>query len=317
HEVMVFRTDARRLPWRSGGSRDLIAPELLNDPARFKRVELGGRPTELAFAPDAKTLYVANYLDDSIQVVNAETGELSKTIALGGPKEPSLVRRGEVLFHAAERSFNQWYSCNTCHSDGHTNGLDFDTFNDGRHDYSSEHKRSRKKVPTLRGVASTGPWTWHGWQKSLEDATVESFTKSMQGKRPKPAEVEALVAYLKTLDFPKNPHREPDGSLSPAAKRGEVVFRSAKAACNTCHGGQEFTDGRIHKAGLEESDDAYDGYNPPSLRGLYDKDPYLHDGRSKTLAEALTGPHGPDAVTGLGTLSDEETNDLLTYLKSL
>lgn len=317
HEVMVFRTDARRLPWRSGGSRDLIAPELMNDSARFRRVELGGRPTELAFAPDSKTLYVANYLDDSIQVVDAETGELSKTIALGGPKELSLVRRGEVLFHAAERSFNQWYSCNTCHSDGHTNGLDFDTFNDGRHDYSSDHKRSRKKVPTLRGVASTGPWTWHGWQKSLEDATVESFTKSMQGKRPKPEEVEALVAYLKTLDFPRNPYREPDGNLSPAAKRGEVVFRSAKAACNTCHGGQQLTDGRIHKAGLEESDDAYDGYNPPSLRGLYDKDPYLHDGRSKTLAEALTGPHSPDAVTGLGTLSDEETNDLLTYLKSL
>ena len=37
---------------------------------------------------------------------------------------------------------------------------------------------------------------------------------------------------------------------------------------------------------------------------LYDKDPYLHDGRAKTLREALTGPHSADSVTGLGELSD-------------
>src|SRR5205823_1200316 len=117
---------------------------------------------------------------------------LVRSISLGGPQEISMARRGEILFHDATRSFNQWYSCNTCHSDGHTNGLDFDTMNDGWHDFSVAHLRSRKKVPTLRRVAHTGPWTWHGWQKSLDDATVESFTKSMQGPRPAPEDVRAL-----------------------------------------------------------------------------------------------------------------------------
>ena len=146
---------------------------------------------------------------------------------------------------------------------------------------------------------------------------VESFTKSMQGPRPTADDVKALVAYLDTLDYPRNPYRDPDGSLSPAAERGEAVFRSAKAACNTCHGGPELTDGKIHDVGLEEPDDAYRGYNPPSLRGVYDKDPYLHDGRSKTLREALAGPHSPEAVTGLGELSEQELSDLLAYLKML
>jgi YVTN family beta-propeller protein len=317
HEVLIFRADQTPLPWSLGRSRDLIDPTLLKGDGRFRRVTLGGRPTELAFAPDGKTLYVANYLADAIQVVDAESGTLVRVIGLGGPSEPSLARRGEILFHEAERSFNQWYSCNTCHSDGHTNGLDFDTLNDGRQDLSARHQRSRKKVPTLRRVASTRPWTWHGWQQSLDEATVESFTKSMQGKRPTPDESKALVAFLETLDYPPNPHREPDGSLSPAAKRGEAVYRSAKAACNTCHGGPELTDGKIHIAGLEEPDDAYKGYNPPSLRGVYDKDPYLHDGRSKTLRDALTGPHDPDLVTGLGSLTEDETDDLIAYLKSL
>jgi len=317
HEVIIVRTDRKRIPWRPDGSRDLIPAELLNGDGRFRRVETGGRPTELAFAPDGKTLYAANYLANAVDVIDAEKAERTATIFLGGPDEPSLARRGEAVFHDATRSLNQWYSCNTCHSDGHTNGLDFDTLNDGRQDLSSAHLRSRKKVPTLRGVAETGPWTWHGWQTRLDDAMSESFTKSMQGKRPSGDDVKAIVAYLGTLEFPKNPYRAKDGGLTPSAARGEAVFRSAKAACNTCHRGPEFTDGKVHVVGLEEPDDAYRGYNPPSLRGVYDKDPYLHDGRSRTLRDALASPHSPDAVTGLGDLTGAELDDLIAYLKSL
>ena len=166
-------------------------------------------------------------------------------------------------------------------------------------------------------MTETKPWTWHGWQKSLDDAAVESFTKSMQGPRPKPNDVKALIAYLGTLEYPRNPYRNPDGTMTAAARRGREIFSSPKAACNTCHGGPELTDGKIHEVGLEESDDAYRGYNPPSLRGAYDKDPYLHDGRSKTLREALIGPHSADNVTGLGDLSDKDLDDLIAYLKSL
>jgi YVTN family beta-propeller protein len=317
HEVMIFRTDRKRLPWRAGSSRDLIAPELLNNDGRYRRVLVGGRPTELAFAPDSKTLYVANYLGDGVDVVDADSAKLIRTIHLGGPKTPSLARRGEILFHEAGRSFNQWYSCNTCHSDGHTNGLDFDTLNDGRQDNSTFHLRSRKKVPTLRRVTHTGPWTWHGWQASLDDAMVESFTKSMQGPKPSAEDVKALVAFLDTLDYPRNPFRQPDGTLTPAAQRGEAVFRSPKAACANCHGGPELTDGKIHVVGLEEADDAYRGYNPPSLRGVYDKDPYLHDGRSKTLRNTLEELHSPESVTARGELTEKELDDLIAYLKSL
>lgn len=317
HEVMIFRTDLQSLPWRPNGSRDLIHPELLKNDGRFRRVETGGRPAELAFAPDSKSLYVSNYLSDSIQVIDTDSATAVRTIPLGGPQALSLARRGEILFHDAGRSHNQWYSCNTCHSDGHTNGLDFDTLNDGRQDLSSTHLRSRKKVPTLRRVTKTAPWTWHGWQKSLDDAMSESFTKSMQGKLPTPEEIKAVVAYLDTLTFPRNPFTLPDGKLSEAAKRGQTVFRSAKAACDKCHGGAELTDGKIHIVGLEERDDAYRGYNPPSLRGVYDKDPYLHDGRAKTLRDVLSGPHDADSVTGLGELSSEEIDDLVVYLKCL
>ncbi len=316
HEVMLLREDRKPLPWRTGVGRDVMAADLLKDKTRFRRVALGGRPTELAFAPDGRTLYAANYMANAIQVIDATAGTLTRTIPLGGPEAPSLARRGEALFHDAYRSANHWYSCNTCHSDGHTNGLDFDTLNDGWQDRSSSHLRSRKKVPTLRGVARTGPWTWHGWQADLDDAVIESFTKSMQGKRPSASESEAVVAYLGTLDFPRNPSREADGGLSPSARRGEALYRSSKANCASCHSGPEFTDGKLHDVGLNEPGDVYKGHNPPSLRGLYDKDPYLHDGRARTLRDALTGDHAPENLGG-SPISGAELDDLVAYLKSL
>jgi cytochrome c peroxidase len=189
--------------------------------------------------------------------------------------------------------------------------------NDGWHDYSVAHLRSRKKVPTLRRVAHTGPWTWHGWQESLDEAMRESFTKSMQGPEPSEEDVEAIVAYLGTLEFPRNPYVGEDGSIGEAAERGREIYHSSKAACATCHGGEELTDGKIHNVGLGEPGDIYKGHNPPSLRGLYDKDPYLHDGRAADLREAMTEWHSPDEVSGGEALSERELEDLIAYLKTL
>ncbi|RUL87914.1 hypothetical protein TsocGM_10195 [Tautonia sociabilis] len=318
HEVLLLRTDRGRLPWRTGGARDLIHFSLLGGDGRFRRVPVGGRPTELAFSPDGTTLYAANYFENAVQVIDAEAGTLVGAIDLGGPQELSLARRGEMLFHDATRSFNQWYSCNTCHSEGHLNGEQWDTMNDGWHHFSNISSiESKKDVPTLRGVTRTGPWTWHGWQSSLEDAMVESFTKSMQGKPPTNEEVQAVIAFLETLERPRNPFVGPDGSISEAAERGRVVFSSPKAACDTCHSGPEFTDGEIHLVGLEDRRDVYKGYNPPTLVGVYDHDPYLHDGRARTLRDVLTGDHAPDLVTGLGELTEQELSDLIEYLKTL
>jgi cytochrome c peroxidase len=76
------------------------------------------------------------------------------------------------------------------------------------------------------------------------------------------------------------------------------------------------TDGKRHDIGLNERGDVYKGHNPPSLRGVHDKDPYLHDGRAKTLREVLTGDHAPEALGG-EPISESELEDLIAYLKSL
>ena len=306
HELLLL---GQPLPFIAyGGPGDHIEPELRSNPQRLRRVPLGGRPLGVRFAPDGKTVVVANYLANAVQVVDVATGKMARTIALGGPATPSLARRGEAMFYDAGRSFNQWFSCNTCHVDGHTNGGSFDTFNDGSYGMP-------KKTLSLRGVARTGPWTWHGWQKDLRGGIHESMIKSMQGTEPAGEDLDALLAFFRTLDFVPSPHRNPDGSLTAAAKRGEAVFKDK--ACTSCHAGPDFTSPGVFTVGLESERDAYKGFNPPPLRGVYDRAPFLHDGRAKTLEEVLTRHHRPSRLTGKPDLTEAELKDLVAYLKAL
>lgn len=308
-ELLIYKLPG--LPFQDyGGPGDHIDPKLLKDKSRFDRLPLGGRPMAVRFSKDGKTVFVANYLLDAVQVVGFQERKVLRSIALGGPKQPSLARKGEAIFYDGRRSLDQWYSCHSCHYEGHTNAVAMDTRNDGRFG-------NFKTVLSLRNVTRTGPWFWHGWEKDLKSALRKSMTETMLGKEPSDDDLQALSAFLDTLVPPPNPNRDRENGLSEAARRGQKVFQSEKAGCARCHSGPHFTDGRIHSVGTGARDDVYKGYNPPSLLGVYDRVHYLHDGRARTLEEVLTGPHNPARVTGRGELSPEELQDLLAYLRSL
>lgn len=309
HELLVYRTQGLVLQ-STGGPGDHIDPDLAFDESRFYRVELGGRPMGLKISRDNRRVFVANYLANAVQVVDLDARAVVETIDLGGPQTPSLARRGEAIFYDGRRSLDQWYSCHSCHYDGTTNAVAMDTLNDGS-------LQTFKTVLSLKNVTKTPPWTWHGWQTDLEAAMKKSLTETMLGPRPTDEDVKALVAYFSSADAPPNPYRLPMGQLSEAAERGKAVFASEKAGCSNCHNGPYFTDGEIHDVGLGSPRDEYEGYNTPSLVGLYQRVRLLHDGRGKSLEKALAGPHNPAKVTGRGELSEAELADLIEYLKTL
>jgi len=132
----------------------------------------------------------------------------------------------------------------------------------------------------------------------------------MRGPEPTDDELDALTAYLKTLDFVPPPavNRE-------SAARGEAIFRAKR--CSACHQGPDFTSNEVFEVGLETDGDAYKGFNPPSLRGVARRAPFLHDGRARTLKDVLTVHHRPSHLSGESELTAEELRDLVEYLKSL
>jgi mono/diheme cytochrome c family protein len=309
HELLVYRLpDLPLIDY--GGPGDHIDRALLNDKERFYRIPVSGRPMAIRFSKDGQRVFVANYLLNCVQMVHLAEKKIERSIVLGGPREPSLARQGEAIFYDGQRSLDQWYSCHSCHYEGHTNAAVMDTRNDGRNG-------NFKTVLSLRNVTRTGPWTWHGWQTDLHAAMFKSMTDTMLGKKPTEEDVKAITAFLDTLTTPPNPHRLPDGSLDEAAQRGEKIFHGNKAGCARCHSGPYFTDGKVHDVGLGDRGDAYKGYNPPSLLGIYDRVLYLHDGRSSSLEQILRGPHNPADVNGNGELDEQELKDLLAYLRAL
>lgn len=308
HELLVYR--ATDLPFQDYGGTDHIPAELLQDERRFARIDVGGRPMGLRIAMDNRTVYVANYLNNSVQVVDLERRQLMRSIPLGGVEPPGLARRGEAIFFDAKRSLDQWYSCHTCHYEGGTNSVAIDTWND-------DTSFTFKTVLPLYNVTETAPWTWHGWQQDIQAAMKKSITSTMLGTQPSEDDVGALIAYLKSLRLPTNPFLQPDGSLTESAERGQRVFMGDQANCVSCHQGPSLTDSEIHDVGTGERRDRYQGYNPPALVGVYGKVGFLHDGRAKSLQDLLQGPHCPEQVSGTAKLSDQQLRDLIAYLQSL
>lgn len=312
HELLVYRLADQKF-MNVGGPGDLADPAVVRNPQKFFRVPLGGRPLNVRAAADNRRIFVANYLLNAVQTVDLERREVVQTILLGGPEQPSLARRGQEIFLDARRSLDQWYSCQSCHWEAGPNATVMDTRNDGS-------DRTFKTVPALYNLTHTGPWTWHGWQQDLRAAMRKSTTDTMLGPAPSAEDVDALLAYFAELKPPPNPYAARaagDPQLRASVERGRAVFLSERAACATCHAGPYFTDGEIHDVGLGDERDKYQGFNTPSLIGVYGRVRLLHDGRATSLEEVLTGPHNPQAVTGRGELMREELRDLIEYLKTL
>ncbi|MBX9787407.1 MAG: beta-propeller fold lactonase family protein [Pirellulales bacterium] len=308
HELLVFRLPG--LPFQDyGGPGDHIDKELLEDRERFARIRLGGRPLAVRFTKDGTRVYVANYLLGAVQVVDLAKREVERSIELAPPQVPSLARQGEAIFYDARRSLDQWYSCHSCHFEGHTNAVTIDTNNDGRFG-------NYKTVLSLRGAASTGPWFWHGWQTSFPEALRKSLTDTMLGPKPAEHDVAALAAFIETLSTPPNSYQQ-SLPMRELAAFGQAVFESAKAGCANCHPAPHFTDGALHDVGLGAKTDAYEGFNTPSLKGVHDRVLLLHGGQAHGLEELLAGPHSPARVTGQGELAEDELQALLAYLRTL
>ncbi|HIA19333.1 MAG TPA: hypothetical protein EYN70_07960, partial [Planctomycetaceae bacterium] len=158
HELLIYREPG--LPFRDYGDTDHLDAALQRDKNRFYRIPVGGRPMGMRFGSENHLVYVANYLQNSIQVVDLDKRQVVRQIDLGKAVELTAARRGEAIFHDAQRSLDQWYSCHSCHYEGGINSERMDTFNDGT-------AFTFKTVLPLYKLQETAPWTWHGWQKSL------------------------------------------------------------------------------------------------------------------------------------------------------
>lgn len=268
-------------------------------PYSFDRVAVGQGPVAVVSAKNGRRLYVANAHDDTISVMDVPNQRLERTLALGPTPTFTSVERGEKLFHDARLSLDGWFSCHSCHTNGHTNGNNADTMADNSYG-------APKNAPSLFGVGETGPWGWTGRFDSLEAQIHNSVEHTMQGAALTPQQTIDLANYLRALP-PLTSVKE----KSAGTARGAEIFRTR--GCVECHSPPNYTSKQVVDIGLNDGIGGNQRFNPPSLRGVRHSAPYFHDGRATTLREVFTRYHHPLSQP----LSPDDLEELLLFLQSL
>ncbi|TAL65496.1 MAG: hypothetical protein EPN88_09535 [Bacteroidetes bacterium] len=287
-----------------------------------KRIPTGANPKGLALSPDGKRLYVAEQLEDRIMVINTENLETIATIDLGGPNKITVARRGRRLFSNAGHTFQNQYSCYTCHPDYHEDGLVYNMA-------SKDMGRNLTNTQSLRDISETAPFKWNGKnqtvykQDGIRFSTVLTRTEQFSYK-----DLDALVSYIMTgIPYPPNLQYNPTGELTEMQLRGKAIFERTsdkkgnvippENRCITCHTPPYFTNLKLADVGtLAVSDDSMK-FDTPHLNNIYATPPYLHDGRAASLEEIWTRYNPNDKHGVANDLSKIELNELIEYLKTL
>jgi hypothetical protein len=196
-----------------------------------------------------------------------------------------------------------------------------------------------------RGGTKHGPLNWGGnfdeiqdFEHQLRDSfdgkgfipddVLQTGTRNQPLGEPKAGlspELDALAAYVSSLEHVNpSPFRNPDGSLTADAVAGKAVFE--KLGCDFCHGGPDFTDsarGQLHDVGTITANSGMRagqpliGIDSPTLLGVWETPPYLHDGSAPTLRDVLTTNNATDLHGYVSSLVPGQLDQLIAYVLQL
>jgi YVTN family beta-propeller protein len=266
--------------------------------------DVGLAPVQVTLDPTGRRAYVVNRLSDSVSIVDLSDGAVTE-ISLGPQPEAYPRDRGEQMFFDARLSPGGFFSCHSCHTDGHTNGLLADTLGDGAYG-------TPKRILTLRGTSLTDHWAWNGTLRELREQVRQSLETTMHAAPMSAERHDDVAAVLHTLPFPP--------PLLPTAKddadhrlveRGRALFAAWR--CGDCHVGPlTYTSQPTYDVGLRD-EQLLAKFNPPSLRGVGQNAAFFHDNRAQSLEEVFEDYRHqlPEKAT------DDDVTALVRFLRSL
>jgi YVTN family beta-propeller protein len=249
---------------------------------------------------------------------------------------PPALRLGQRLFYSANSSAfpltrNFWVACSTCHLEGATDAVTWQ-FLVGPRDTPSNGG----------GPINTGFLLRQALRNQIVDydttIRLEQGGSIHRGDPALAGDLDALAAFVNyAIPFPQNPNRASDRTLTAAQRHGRDLFQQR---CSSCHTGDYLTDSGsgnptldlagpivLHDIGTCVTTGAFAdrpavddvigkmhsacNFDTPTLRGVFATAPYFHDGSAATLRDVV------DRLPFSSSLSDEDKNDLVAYVKTL
>lgn len=284
-----------------GGTSELC--EVSPDGIEIRRVPAGVRPTEVLGVNES--IVTLDTFGDSVALLDpAKPAATAAEISLGPPRALTRAEQGERLFYNGKLSLESWMSCNSCHPDGHTHGLVADTAGDGGFG-------NPKRTLSLLGTRDANPWAWNGQFRELSEQVQKSVTSSMQGPPVSLEQTVDIVTFLHTLKPPPPVDEPGDAADQAGIARGWALFQTL--GCAGCHiPPLTYTTDAVFDVGIHDERGQVK-FNPPTLRGVAQRDRLFHDNRAASL-EAVFDEFGHQLPR---RLESAEQTDLLRFLRSL
>lgn len=194
----------------------------------------------VALSSNGRWLYAYGRGDNSLLVFDTQG------LSAGSPKRPSRILSigfdittprilaGRFHFLDASNSASGLTTCNTCHVDGHLDGVAWN-LSDFTGDVASDPlnfprvPKGAKTTLSLLGIEETPPFHWRGDRADLE-AFDPAFEGLLGGTRlddpqdPSDTEFEEFSAFVFSLSYPPNPNQELDRGYTLDAETGFDCF---------------------------------------------------------------------------------------------
>ena len=292
----------------------------------------GLAPQGVLLDPAAGRLHTQDFMGRSITVRDALPflGQnltsfplIATTPTVANEMLPPEVLLGKRIFYNAadpRMGADSYISCASCHLDGGHDGRTWDFTGRGE---------GLRRTTDLRGRSGTGHGNAH-WSGNFDE--IQDFEHDIRGPfggtgflpldagrfatlHPTPAtgktglsaDLDALAAYVTSLGnshVPRSPHRHADGTLTPSAQAGQLVFQQQN--CASCHSGSSLTNSPLSAVTSHPLSDVgtrsllsgsrlganLTGIDVPTLHGLHATRSYLHHGEVKSLAEVFSHTGG-------------------------
>jgi YVTN family beta-propeller protein len=339
-----FSPDGRLAFVADTASEDVLVVDAVNRvEAALVRPLPGHQPEGIAVSSDGH-VYVDERNTSEVAVLDVSAGGAAPVVTVDGPAIPRTahdpmppdLRLGQHVFFSANSdelpvTTDHWVSCATCHLEGRSDAVTW-LFSQGPRDTPSNAGGMLATGFLFRTAARSRVQDY--WQ-TIDVEQGGHFSTSVPLLA---ADLDALEHFVdRALPYATAPR-----GLDPAAvARGAALF--ASVGCGGCHSGPAFTDSGAGNPSLDlagtvllhdvgtcvtagYADQAFpdeDGdpraacaFDTPTLRGIADSAPYLHDGSAATLDDVFRLAPGMVGEAA-SQLSDDDRAALVTYLKSL
>ncbi len=243
---------------------------------------VNGQATAIAFAPDGSLII--------------QTREPAILSTMGGSialSSDSRADTGHTVFHS---NAGGGLACASCHAEG---------LDDGRV-WNFACLGGRRTQSVQVGLRGTEPFHWDGDEMDFPKLAHDVFTLRMSGPELSSDQADATLSWL---DAQPRILRAP--RVDPAAvARGRTLFTTA--LCATCHAGEHLTDNKTFDVGTGGM------FQVPSLVGVANHPPFLHNGCAATLSDRFSPACGGGDKHGMtSTLAPSDVSDLVSYLETL